>query len=174
MSAAHRILGSFDIKPTASALAGGARPDELMIDWTSLPPGAHASIYLPAASAPAVVAAAKARYGATIFTAMDPHTVACAARGVTYLPIPQANGNLAGLIDVSLPATVKQGRKYGVTLRQLSTAHAVIGGDAQGGGGLVGPKFAELTAVIPPRRRPIAWRTVVGDFQLALVVTDRA
>jgi hypothetical protein len=173
MSAAHRILGNFDIKPTAQALAVGELPDELMIDWTALPHGAHASIYLPTASAPAMVATAKDRYGANIFTAMDAHTVACAARGITYLPIPQASGNLAGFVDVSLPATVKQGRKYGITLRQLSTAQAVIGGDTQGGG-VIAPQAVERAAVIPTRPRSIAWRKVVGECQLALAVADRA
>jgi hypothetical protein len=173
MSAAHRILGSFDIKATSNLLAPQDLPDELMIDWTGLPRGSHASIYLPSVSATAIAATARERYGAAIFTAMDAHTVACTARGIAYLPIPRAPGNLAGFIDVSLPASVKQGHRHGITLRQLTTVHDEIGGRGGVAGGIA-PEAVKRTVVPIARRRPIAWRKGVGDFQLALVVSDKA
>src|SRR5271168_1481794 len=43
----HQILVTFDLKPTVAALRADQKPDELMIDWSGLPAGSRASIYLP-------------------------------------------------------------------------------------------------------------------------------
>ena len=42
---------TFDIKPTHASLAAGQAPDELMINWSQLPAGSKARIYLPGTSA---------------------------------------------------------------------------------------------------------------------------
>jgi hypothetical protein len=148
MSGAARILGSFDIKPTAAA--AGAKPDELMIDFTTLPAGAVAAIYLPAVSADDIRAAAAAIHGYQPFSGIDAHTVGCEARGVVYLPIPRAPGNLAGFIDVTLPET-RPGGRFTVAVTQLTNAG-------------IGERDTAAA-----RRNRATWRTGAGSFQLALL-----
>jgi hypothetical protein len=158
---AQRILGTFDVKPTI--MAAGAKPDELMIDWTTLPSGSSARIYLPGIAAADILKAAVRIQGVQSFTAIDAHTIGCAARGIGYVPIPSLPGNLAGLIDVELPAQVQAGSKLTVAVSQITNARAeIVTGRANSG------------AVAPDARRvkPIGWRTATGVFQLALKVRN--
>jgi hypothetical protein len=81
-------------------------PDELMIDWTGIPPGASAQLYLPSLQAETVQATAARLYGWQAFTLIDAATLGCAAAGVTYLPLPAGPANIAGLLDVTLPPVI--------------------------------------------------------------------
>jgi len=166
MTATHRMLSTFDIKASPAALPADTKPDELMIDWTALPPASRASIYLPSVSAAGIVAKAASLYGSQPFTKIDAHTVACEGRGITYMPIAQAGGNLAGLIDVELPNTIKTGEKLTVIVKQLTAARAEIVTGRNRSPFYVAPVGRE-------RISQITWRKVLGVFQLALKVTGK-
>jgi hypothetical protein len=169
MTTTHRILSTFDIKASAQTLPTGSRPDELMIDWTALPAPSTASIYLPSVSADNILSTADSLYGSHLYRKVDAHTVACDARGITYMPIPQAGGNLAGFIEVDLPGTLTIGNKFGVVVRQITTASATITTGVSRN-----PVFGiSSQAVVRGPRPPIAWRKVIGNFQLALKIVSK-
>jgi hypothetical protein len=109
---------TFDIKATPLEIAPTDTPDELMIDWGSLPVGSQASIYLPAASADEILALAGRLYRRHELTRSDPHTIRCLAQGLTYVPVPAADSNYAGLLTVELPTGVKRDAIYRVVVRQ--------------------------------------------------------
>ncbi len=154
-----RIAGTFDIKPTTAP--AGDRPDELMINWCTLPPGSMAKIYLPGVSAADIRTQAGALYGYQPFTLIDAHTLGCPARGISYLPIPRAPGNLAGLLDVMLPDDAAVGDRLVVTVSQLSTQTANVAID-------------RAAVAFSGASRQLAWRKVTGKFQLALKVAETA
>ena len=156
---ALRILGTFDVKPTI--VAADAKPDELMIDWRSLPSGSSARIYMPAIAAANILKTAVVIQGVQSFTAIDAHTVGCAARGVGYVPIPSLQGNLAGLIDVELPTQTQVGAKLTVAVSQVTNASAQFA---------AGPGTGDAGRADTRRMRTIAWRKATGVFQLALKV----
>jgi hypothetical protein len=160
---AQRILGTFDLRPVVTA--AGAKPDELMTDYRTLPSGSRARIYLPAVAAVDIVRAAVLIQGVRPFTAIDQHTVECAARGIAYLPIPPSSGNLAGLIDVELPTRIEIGGRLTVAVSQITNARAEIGS---------GRRDVGVARSDRPRVKTIAWRKAVGVFQLAVKVQSEA
>jgi hypothetical protein len=160
MSIERRILATFDLKRTTAPAP--ARPDELMIDWTNLPKGASASIYLPGADADDILANCQKLYGYLPFTKLDAATLGCPARGVSLMPVPRSSGNLAGLLEVQLPARARVGEKYTVAVSQATTAAGRIA-DPDNNAGL-------QVAYLPPRTRAVAWRKLVGTFKLAVVI----
>jgi hypothetical protein len=164
MNSPRRILGTFDIKASTSPV--GAKPDELMIDWTNLPVSTKASIYLPSVRANEIIATADGMYGFRFFTLIDAHTLGCKAQGVTFMPIPRGEGNLGGLIDVELPNTVRKGDKFTVAVSQITTAQGIPSDR----------KTLGTEAAFTRRKRftPINWRKVAGTFQLAATIKTKA
>ena len=113
----------FEIRPTPLVFPPDFPPDELMLEWGSIPDGTTASIYLPSASADEIVALADQVYDAHRLTKVDDHTIACPSGGLTYLPVPRgADPNFAGLLTVELPAGIHKGDVHDVTVRQLTLA----------------------------------------------------
>jgi hypothetical protein len=167
---AYRMLSTFDIKPTSPTALPSGKPDELMIDWTALPAGSIASIYLPSANAEQIASAAAGMFGSRIFIPVDANTVRCDALGVTYMPIPRAPGNLAGLIDVDLPGAVHKGDRLTVTFQQLTDKSAAI---PSRGSRISRDAIGAVSAGSAPTRQ-ITWRAVTGTFQLALKVAGAA
>ena len=56
-----------------------------------------------------------------------PPTLPCPAGGVTYIPVPRGQGaNLAGLLTVDFPDTVKKGQVHTVSVRQVTSAAGVV------------------------------------------------
>lgn len=152
MTPSRHILATFDVKPNSAPQ--GSRPDLLMIDCSSLPLGATASLYIPAIAADNILSAAARLLGNHLLRKLDAHTVGYAAQGIAYVPAPDAAGNLAGFLDVKLPAGIGAGRKFTVVVNQLATQTAripVSSSDA------VRRSFSQ-----------IAWREVTGTFKLAL------
>src|ERR1017187_6952943 len=150
-------LQTFEIRPTPSTLPAGQKVDELMIDWGDLPAGSTASIYLPAVSAADILALASSVYVTRRFSLVDSHTLACGAGGISYLPVPKGSGpNFAGLLAVTLPASIRTGQTYSVTVRQITTA---------GQGNVVG--------AVNEASGPDFWRRVLGTFQISLSVKTR-
>jgi hypothetical protein len=104
----------------------------------------------------------------------DAHTLTCAARGITYVPIPPGVGsNYAGLLTVDLPPTVRREQGFKVVTRQLTNVSAKRptppppppGFRAQGNQDVALPKAAAKDL--------IEWRRVLGSFQLSIPVETR-
>ena len=51
---------------------------------------------------------------------IDAHTIRFETGGITYLPIPFADGSFPGLLTIDLPEGVKQSEAYKVVVRQVS------------------------------------------------------
>ena len=156
---AHRIPHTFDIRPTPVNLPTGARVDELMILWGRIPPASLATIYIPAVSAAEVLDLAATMYTVQQLEYVDDHTLQCRTGGVTWLPIPQSEGaNLAGLLTVDLPQTVRRGEAYTIVVRQVTDATVV--------GGRSGNARESGATTIPPTVE----RRVLGAFQISVPV----
>lgn len=164
MTFAHHILSTMDIKASAPAAPADSKPDELMINWATLPTASTASLFLPSVDADDLIATAASRYGHQPFTRIDAHTVSCSAQGVTFVPIPPASGNIASFIDVALPHTVQPGDKLTVAVSQITSAQGTIP--------------TNIDPALPPAHdrlhsTVITWRKVAGTFQLALKVASK-
>lgn len=153
-------LQAFQIRPTRPGTGGtpaGSPVDELMIDWSGLPQGSTATIYLPAVAADQILALAASMYVTHRFTLVDQHTLACPAAGISYLPVPPGGReDFAGLLTVHLPETATPGSAYSVTVRQITSSAAVTStkGDAADASAKKGP----------------AGRQVLGTFQFSISV----
>lgn len=122
--ATRRIPQTFELRPSAAlGVDPDAVPDELMIDWGTLPPGSTAQVYWPAGDADEVVRLAERLYGVHDLTATDPHTISMpTTSGVSYVPIPASAGDtLPGLLTVDLPPVVVKGQHFDVVVRRLSS-----------------------------------------------------
>jgi hypothetical protein len=160
MTATRRILSTFDLRPTTAPR--GAKPDELMINWTTLPVGSSASLYMPGLNADDIIAESAALYGYRPFGKVGRDTMACAARGIVYLPIPRAPGNVAGLLDVTLPKTVRAGESFTISVHQLTNQSARIPIDRN--------PVVDSAMFIPPTYKSITWRKAIGAFKLGIAV----
>jgi hypothetical protein len=135
--AAHTVAHTFELKPSLVPLPVGpalavaepsgafaAReglPDELFIRWNGLPRDSVATLYLPGAAAADLVAFAALRAGAGSMTGSDDHTLQLRVADATYVPLPGDRAtNLPGLLTVTLPPSVREGRNYTVDLHQVS------------------------------------------------------
>jgi hypothetical protein len=164
----HQVPVTFDIKPTRSPLAPGQMPDELMIDWGQVPAGSTGSIYLPGLSAAGILGMADKLYTVHGLSSSDAHTITCAARGITYIPIPPGIGsNYAGLLTVDLPSNVPR-RNFQVLARQITNTSARKPAPP--------PPPPQVHAHAAPRAVVsdlIKWRSVLGSFQVSIPVETR-
>ncbi|MDQ2748693.1 MAG: hypothetical protein M3Y44_04065 [Actinomycetota bacterium] len=161
-ASAHRIPQTFDIRPSALEAIEGV--DELMIDWGRIPAGSTASIFWPQVDAGTVVDLATSMHPAHGLTVADPHTVRCdVTGGVTYLPIPaRAGENLAGLLTLDLPTTVRAGEEFSVIVRRLGhKANRVLEFRTE-------HQNAEKN---PAARGGEMWRYVIGTFTVNIPVS---
>jgi len=167
MTTALKVPHTFEIRPTP---AGNSRPDELMIDWGSLPGDSVASLYFPEVDVEWVINQARALYGTTPLAAADAHTLACPARELTYLPVPLSNaGSLAGLLVIEPPAAVRQGQQFTVDVLQLTSTTPAPpkdhGNETRAlplAGGVAHSGLLNTT-----------WRRPVGAFRLRIPVAKR-
>jgi hypothetical protein len=123
-ASAHRVPQTFDVKPTLATPPSGplaGQPDELMIEWGSVPVGSVARIYWPAVSSAEVIELASWMYGVHPLTAADAHTLQVSTiDGATFVPIPVGTGpGYAGLFTIDLPQTVKTGQEFDVVVRRI-------------------------------------------------------
>lgn len=161
----HQVPQTFEIKPT-QALQPGQAPDELMIDWGQVPAGSKGSIYLPGTSAKTILGMADTLYARHELSNSDAHTLTCAARGITYVPIPPGVGsNYAGLLTLDLPPAVKRGQAFKVIARQVTNVFAPRPTPPP-----PGPSIRAAAVV----RDLIEWRRVLGTFQISIPVETKA
>jgi hypothetical protein len=164
---------TFEIRPTAAALPARQTPDELMIDWNNTPAGGVATIYLPAVRAADVLAFANRLYAIHKLAREDEHTIRCLTGGITYVPIPPGGPvNYAGLLTVDVNASGRRGETFNVVVRQVTNAFAEPPPPPP-----PPPRLeAQLEAVAPAQaaaKRAIAWRRVIGAFQLSIPVKNK-
>ena len=153
-AAGHLVPTLFDAALTSPAIGANALPDELMIEWGDTPVGSTASIYWPQAAAGSVIQLANRFYPAHTLTQQDANTVQVKTGSVTYIPIPAGSGpNLAGLISLQLPSTVRVGQEFNIVVRRLRSKTIGDVDRAVAGKG------------------SISWRYVVGAFQIRIPVS---
>jgi hypothetical protein len=168
--ASRLALETFEVRPTTSHLPATEAPDELLIDWTNVPGGETAEIYLPSVSADAVVRKSFQLYPSNRISRIDAHTIACKTGGITLIPLPAGSGdgaNFAGLMTIQLPYGIRKGQSYTVVVRQLT--------NAQGSAPPPPPpppkiEIASRSAATPAVYR---WRKVLGIFQITIPVSTK-
>jgi hypothetical protein len=113
---------------------------------------------LPAVDADQVLALADHLYTSHRLMKADAHTIECPTGGVTYMPIPRGAGpDYAGLLSIDLPAGIKKGEVYDVTVKQVTSS-------------LSGKRFEAAETVNQSR----GWRRVLGVFRLTIPVSTKA
>jgi L-Lysine epsilon oxidase N-terminal/L-lysine epsilon oxidase C-terminal domain len=121
----HRVQHTFAIRPTTSNPLPKQGPDEMMISWGNTPPGTAATIYLPGVRVSEVLDLAARNFNLQTLERVDDHTLRCKTAGVTYVPIPAGGAlELAGLITLDLPPTVRRGQVFRVVVRQVTDTPA--------------------------------------------------
>jgi hypothetical protein len=164
----HLIPQTFDTHPSppqAPTVPLGSYPDELMIDWRNTPLGSTASIYWPAVTVTEVIALAAEMYPSSALVATDAHTISCTvAPGMTYVPIPHTGSDsFAGLIAVQLPSSIHAGEEFKIVVRRITSRRLqerAIDTEAE---------TIETPAAVA-KGRMLAWRYVVGTFQMTIPV----
>jgi hypothetical protein len=163
--ASHRIPNVFELWPAPAPSGAAAAPDELLIDWSDVPAGTTATIYIPEIDAAQIVALARDRASASAIEQVDGQTITLPTGGIGYVPLPPgATFGLTGLLTLDLPETVKKGEVYTVAVRQVTDAvqppEVVVfkGGEA-----------AAAALSVPPLR----WRRIVGSYQITIPVRTR-
>jgi hypothetical protein len=161
----HLIPTLFDLRPTSIDVPSDQLPDELMIDWGNTPPGSIASIYWPQLNADDVLELAGRFYSSNPLTKQDAHTIRCVSGSVTYIPIPAgASPNLAGLISMQLPLTVRVRQEFNIIVKRLRSFTPIILEDS--------PRTR--TSRPKATSETIGWRYVVGAFQIRVPVSTGA
>jgi hypothetical protein len=171
--ASRRALETFEVRPTPPGLAPGETPDELLIDWTNVPIGQTAEIYLPGVDADWVLRAAGQLYPNNRLSRVDAHTIGCLTDGLTLIPLPPGAGdgaNFAGLMTIQLPYGIRKGHSYTVVVRQLTNATASTPPPPPPPPPIALPEL-ELAAVGEGELR--RWREVLGIFQITIPVSTR-
>jgi hypothetical protein len=179
-AAAHLIPQTFDLRPSQPLAAGAgflSYPDELMIDWGNTPVGSAAHIYWPAVNSATVLDLANRLYTTHLLSASDTNTIQCTvSRGITYVPIPPGFGeNLASLLTVDLPTTVKKGQEFNIVVRRISTHQTKFPGNRDNLANINSEATYSSAAVSPEAttERFFNWRYVVGTFQVKIPVTTK-
>jgi hypothetical protein len=177
----HRVQHTFTIRPTTLNPKPRQGPDELMIDWGATPPGTVGSLYLPGVSAAEIMDLADRLYTRNRWKPVDAYTVQTTVTGrVSYVPVPSGSLNdLAGLLTLDIPATVRAGQIFRVVLHQVVDSPAARPRPAINvtrPGGLerapAAPATAGVVAAAVVERRPTA-RHFLGAFQFSVLVQTR-
>jgi hypothetical protein len=174
--ASHRVVSTFEFKPSLADQPKATMPDELLIDWGNTPAGSRATLYLPATDSADVLRLADGIYPKHRLSAVDGHTLECPAEGVTYVPVPPRGGtSYAGLLSVDLPSTVRYGEVYKVVVRQLTNASGrQVVPPPPIGSRKNGQRRNQSTPPVFASKNPqIHWRKVLGSFQLTIPVRKK-
>lgn len=113
---------TFEARPSPQRLRSDRKPDELRFDFSQLPAGCVATVYLPAASSTDILDWATRLYTTHRLTALDPHTIRMPASGTGWMPIPQGGPvNFAGLLTVEFPLGIRKGQKFDIPVSQITS-----------------------------------------------------
>jgi hypothetical protein len=163
--ASRRAPQTFEVRPTPAGRPVGLPHDELMIDWGDVPAGSTGNLYLPGVAAADIIAIADQTDPGHRLTVVDSGTVALPAAGISYVPIPPGQDeNLAGLLTVDLPAGIRKGESYGITVKQV-TVVPVFNRDFRDVGENVVPASEVGGAAFGT-----GWRRVLGTFTMTIDV----
>ncbi|RTL46398.1 MAG: hypothetical protein EKK53_04165 [Burkholderiales bacterium] len=177
---------TLQIRPTPAVLLD-ERPDELMIDWGTVPSGTQATIYLPTIDADALLDWAHRMYVSNRLKRVDAHTIGCQAGGLTFIPIPGgATVDHVGLMSIELPPTVKKGNRHTVRVRQLTGARVGSGRKIERGQPIQRDEHGRINLAVRAEDAPAVtaaaltrgpgffYRRTVGAFGLTIPVSTRA
>jgi len=167
-----QAVTNFEIRPSALNLPIGQKPDELMIDWNTIPPGSVANIYLGAVTSDEILALASRAYTYHRLKRVDDHTIQTSTGGVTYVPIPPGSGsNYAGCMYITLPDAMRRGQTHNVVVRQVTNAFGK--GDRQLKAPLPNRKGAQHVKTEASLPSYLEWRKVIGAFQISIPVGQK-
>lgn len=161
-AASRRMPHPFQIQATSRK---ARQVDELMITWGNTPAASTASFYLPGVASAEILSLASQMYGSHQLSAPDAHTISLPVGPVSFVPIPRSTGLLAGLLTVDLPPGVRRGDLYSLVMRQVTGASAFRG---RGDGGV-----ERQPASLPDAAAMLAWRRVLGGFQLNIPISTK-
>jgi hypothetical protein len=174
--AARRVPQPFEVRASRPGITAlGAGKDELMLDWTGLPAGTTAQVFLPEVDADDVI---RSCIHAALFrlpVKIDANTLGVSATsGVNYLPIPEAaDQNFVGLITLDLPHGITKGERFDVIARQVTMASSRHVEPPPP------PRVATARPSGPGANAPskgkdqIYWRRVSGSFQIRIPVRTK-
>jgi hypothetical protein len=113
---------TFEVRPSSIRLRSDRKPDELRFDFSELPAGCFATVYLPAASSSDILDWSTRLYTTHRLTAIDAHTIRKPAGGTGWMPIPQGGPvNFAGLLTIEFPLGIRKGQKFRVPVSQVTS-----------------------------------------------------
>src|ERR1700722_12359003 len=134
----------------------------MVIRWYDIPANTSANIDFPDLSADQILQlAGSTRPGPQLLTKVDTNTIACAAQGTTYIPVPSPTvSTLPGLLTLQLPQTVISGQQFRVDVQQHS-----------------GPTYQRRSGIVAPAKRlptieayNYSARKVLGAFRMTVLV----
>jgi hypothetical protein len=163
------ISHPFEIEPSTSRLDATV----LLIAWRRAPAQSVAEIYLPAVSAPTVVAQAGRMYGRHRLTAVDAHTLQFPAADIALVPLPPGTGRVAGLLSVEPHPAMPTGSSFTVSVRQLDAVSAIIRPAPPPPPPPPQPKVAQAHDDVV-KTQTISWRRLQGAFQFTVTAKPLA
>jgi hypothetical protein len=128
-----------------------APPDELLISWHNLPRSTQATITFSGVAADDVLALERARRGRGRLSRVDADTIACAVGGATYIPIPPVDHDVAALVVLELPPSVRYGERYTALLQQIGGPEQAVLGGLQ-----IDIPVQPVELLLPPERTTLA------------------
>jgi hypothetical protein len=140
----HLVQHTFMVKPSSQRFnVGVARagvkdivigPDELMIEWGNVPRSTQATLFFPEIGADEILSLSAMRQHPAVLTKVDDHTISVRVADVTFIPLPvRPEGNLAGLVTLTLPEGIRVGQNFKLSVQQYSgialtrRAHKMLG-----------------------------------------------
>ena len=163
-------------------------PDVLIIFWGNTPQGSTGSMYLPAVNVADVLGLAEGLFGPyNMLTAADNNTVQIPARPgtATFIPLPAGTVRFAGLLTVDLPAGVKAGDRYDISVQQTTLKSATIvppsppSPPPQRGTNPSAASSSREVAKVATKMvdavdiQTFYWRQVTGAFQISIVISSK-
>ncbi|HKE26555.1 MAG TPA: tyrosinase family protein [Bryobacteraceae bacterium] len=134
----HTVLHTFMVKPSTSlqlqkpgaqnqdVVAAARRapsigPDELIIQWGNVPRTTKATLFFPEVLADEILALSALRQHPQVLGKADDHTISIKVADATYIPLPaRPAGNLAALMTLTLPAGIRVGQLFKLSVQQSS------------------------------------------------------
>lgn len=127
LDASRMALHTFEIEAAAHGISEASPPDELLLEWASPPPdGTEVSIYVSGWQAAEVIALADRFYPRHDIRQIDTRTLALPGGGTRYVPLPTSQQRWTGVLIVQFPLGVKQGQRFDLTVRQITTRRRMV------------------------------------------------